>query len=128
MANLLKTGADWLAGQLEDHASEVVEYVRGTAVCSLKAARGSSDFESLDEFGGAVLIRSVDFLVRRSRLDLGEGETEPAVGDLVIVCEGQKTVTYEVTPFGPNQQHFRPSDQNRQMWRIHTQRVIVAGG
>jgi len=128
MANLLKTGAVWLADQLAAHVSETVEIVRGTSACRPAVTRGSTDFEVIDEFGGVVQTRSVDFIVKRTNYDFGDGPVDPAAGDLFVTCEDQETVTYEVTPFGPGQQHFRPSDHAGEIVRVHTQRITVTGG
>ena len=45
MANLLETGASWLANQLKAHASTDVIYVRGIDQVPVKATIGKTEFE-----------------------------------------------------------------------------------
>lgn len=126
MPNLLNNAAEWLAGQIEQHASDSVKYIRGDAFIPWPAARGTTDFDALDEYGGVIQIRAIDFIGPAAKLDFGDGPTEPLIGDTIEVCEPAGTTTYEVTPFGSGRQHFRPAGQFGKQWRIHTQRITIA--
>lgn len=125
MSNMLSNGAAWLAGQMKNHAGTVVTYTRGTAATQLTATIGQTDLDLLVDVGPDIQSRAVDFLVQAAELDLGEGPTEPLPGDTISYCRGHETLTYEVTPIGESEQHFRWSDQFGNLYRIHTQRISV---
>lgn len=51
MANILQAGAMWLAGQLNDHASDPIVYSRASVSLTLNAVLGQTQFESVAVMG-----------------------------------------------------------------------------
>ncbi len=121
MANLLATGATWLASQLKAHASETVQYVRsGETTLSLLATIGQTEFDTEDERGILIKVQSRDFLITTADLDFGEGAVEPQLNDVIKETVGSVVHHYEVLPFGSERQLWRYSDTSRLILRIHT--------
>lgn len=122
MANLLESGAEWLANQLKTHASSDVVYVRGVDQVPVKATIGKTEFEIDDGSGVIVRIQSRDFLIHAADLVLGGTETLPVAGDLIRETQGTNTFVYEVMAPG-NEPHFRYSNPFRKLLRIHSKHV-----
>ena len=122
MANLLETGAAWLADQLKSHASTEVVYLRGDEQVSVQATIGKTEFE-IDDGGGAVVrFESRDYLIHAADLILGGSQSLPLVGDHIHEVQGERTFVYEVlSPVG--QPHYRYSDPFRRLLRVHTKHV-----
>jgi len=124
LANLLQTGAAWLADQLKSHASNEVIYQRAAEQISVQATIGSTEFE-IDEGSGMLQrIQSRDFLIHAADFVLGGEQTLPAVGDRVLETHGELTLIYEVMAPGP-EPHWRYSDPFRKLLRIHTKHVAT---
>lgn len=114
--NVLADANAWLQSQRHTHTTRDVTYQRGAGQLSIKATVGRTKFESERLDGVRVVDESRDFLIRAVDLDFGLGPVEPERGDLVI--EGGKT--YEVLPFGKNDEHWRYSDRDRLTFRVYT--------
>ena len=125
MGDLLDRGAAFLDAQRHQHLSRLVLYRRGTEEKEVQATIGKTEFEQVDDVGGAGLIHRVesrDFLVRASYLDLGDGPILPRAGDQVRETVGTAVFVYEVNAPG-GQPPWRYSDPYRRVLRIHTRHI-----
>lgn len=125
MGDLLEQGAAFLEDQRHRHMSRTVVYQRGTEAKEVLATVGKTEFEQVDDVGGAGLIHrteSRDFLVRTVDLDLGSGPILPRAGDQVRETVGTSVFVYEVNAPG-GQPPFRYSDPYRKALRIHTKHI-----
>lgn len=114
MADLLSSGASWLAGQLKSVAGSTVTYRRGNEEAQVTATVGRSQFEAANQSGVLEQWESRDFLISTADLPFGD----PQRGD-VIIENGTLVVEYEVTsPRGVPEWHY--GDAFRQIVRIHT--------
>ncbi len=111
MANLLKTGSDWLESMREAHCSSPVAYRRGVDSHDLNATYGQTEYEVDDGDGATINTYVVDFLVLASALPFDE----PEIGDQVV-ADGR---VYEVLPVS-GQGCWRWSDRFSKTMRIHT--------
>ena len=127
MGDLLDRGAAFLDAQRHQHLSRPVVYRRGTDEKEVQATIGKTEFEQVDDVGGAGLIHRVesrDFLVRTAELDLGAGPILPRAGDQVRETAGTNVFVYEVNAPG-GQPPFRYSDPYRRVLRIHTKHIAT---
>ncbi len=125
MGDLLDRGAAFLDAQRHQHLSRPVLYRRGTDEKEVQATIGKTEFEQVDDVGGAGLIRRVesrDFLVRTAELDLGAGPILPRAGDQVRETVGTAVFVFEVNAPG-GQPPWRYSDPYRRVLRIHTKHI-----
>ncbi|QQS09496.1 MAG: hypothetical protein IPK69_02415 [Phycisphaerales bacterium] len=125
MGDLLDRGAAFLDAQRHQHLSRPVLYRRGTDEKEVQATIGKTEFEQVDDVGGAGLIHRVesrDFLVRTAELDLGAGPILPRAGDQVRETVGASVFVYEVNAPG-GQPPWRYSDPYRRLLRIHTKHI-----
>ena len=125
MGDLLDRGAAFLDAQRHRHFSRPVLYRRGTDEKEVQATIGKTEFEQVDDVGGAGLIHRVesrDFLVRTGDLDLGAGPILPRAGDQVRETVGTSVFVYEVNAPG-GQPPWRYSDPYRRVLRIHTKHI-----
>jgi hypothetical protein len=122
MADLLQTGAAWLAGQLKAHASQAVTYRRGGFDVSLQATLGRTAFQQTDEHGQITTFHSHDFLVSAADLVIYSKQSLPEPGDQVLQTVGSEVLTFEVLPM-PDGEHYRFCDPFRQQLRIHTKQI-----
>ena len=124
MADLLSKGNDWLNAKTKSHMSHLVTYSRGVASVSLKATDGEDFSEQRDDYGMIVANRSRDFLIAAADLIISGSVVEPDRGDYITATENGKSVVYEVIAPG-SEIHFRYSDPERKMLRIHTKQIGV---
>ena len=125
MGDLLDRGAAFLDAQRHQHLSRPVVYRRGTDEKEVQATIGKTEFEQVDDVGGAGLIHRVesrDFLVRAADLDLGDGPILPQAGDQVRETVGMAAFVYEVNAPG-GQPPWRYSDPYQRVLRIHTKHI-----
>ena len=125
MGDLLDRGAAFLDAQRHQHLSRPVVYRRGTDEKEVQTPIGKTEFEQVDDVGGAGLIHRVesrDFLVRTAELDLGAGPILPRAGDQVRETVGTSVFVYEVNAPG-GQPPWRYSDPYRRVLRIHTKHI-----
>lgn len=116
MANLLKTGANWLAEQMLSHASDCITYTRDAVSIDMQATVGSTAFESDQGDGGFVRFESKDFIFQAKKLVDRIGL--PKDGD--TIHDGQHT--YEVLSLSGSQP-FRYCDRHRTLIRVHTKQI-----
>jgi hypothetical protein len=125
VGDLLDRGAAFLDAQRHQHLSRPVVYRRGTDEKEVQTTIGKTEFEQVDDVGGAGLIHRVesrDFLVRTAELDLGAGPILPRAGDQVRETVGTSVFVYEVNAPG-GQPPWRYSDPYRRVLRIHTKHI-----
>jgi hypothetical protein len=118
MADLLRTGAAWLADQLKRSAGTLCAYKRGNNTAQLTASISRSMFESQGTSGVVETWESRDYLVAVEELPYGE----PRRGDLIIEEIKGVATFYEVTtPRGVPVFHW--ADAFQAVIRIHTKQV-----
>jgi hypothetical protein len=124
MADLLKTGSDWLQQQRKTYASREVTYRRGVNSVLVRATIGRTVFEQ-DDGAGAILRTEVrDYLIDAVDLVLTGQAVLPERGDQIEEIEGTTRFTYEVMPLG-TEPHWRYSDPYRKTLRIHTKHIAT---
>lgn len=125
MANILKTGSDWLGSQLKSKVGTDVTYVRGSHSVPVTATVGSTEFEQVDESGIVERIEARDYLIDTADLVLNSVTVLPARGDHVEETQGGTTYTYEVMTLD-GRPAWRYSDRFRTKLRIHTKQIELA--
>lgn len=118
MADLLRSGAAWLASKLAADASVTVAYRRGAYTAQCPATIGRSTFEAAGQNGVIETFESRDFLVLTSELPYGI----PIRGDQIVEEMDGVARFYEVTaPKGVPVFHY--GDAFESLVRIHTKRI-----
>lgn len=121
MADLLQSGAAWLAGKLGDNAAQTITYARGAATVSLAAALGRSEHQQERADGAIIAVVAEDFIVQPASLVLSGAVATPARGDRITLTIGSATRTYEVMDI-PGVGCFEADPWNSAV-RIHTKRL-----
>lgn len=125
MPDLLKSGSDWLADMIKEHASRPVVYRRGATEVAVQATIGRTLLKLDDGYGGVRMEwTDRDFLLHAADLVLGAVAVLPERGDTVRETVGTKTFIYEVMAPG-KEPAWRWSDVFHKMLRIHTKKVGV---
>ena len=118
MADLLASGASWLADRLAASAGRTVRYVRGQTTVNITATVGQSLFEAAGQNGVMERWESRDFVIKTGSFPLGVPERH----DRVIDTQGGADVTYEVAaPRGVPV--WRYGDGFRATMRIHAKAI-----
>lgn len=118
MADLLRSGAAWLANQLKASAGTPCAYKRGGNTAQFTASISRSTFESQGQGGVIEAWESRDYLAKTDELPYGI----PQRGDLVIEELDGVATFYEVTaPRGVPVFHY--ADAFQTVIRIHTKQV-----
>lgn len=126
MADLLKTGSDWLCEQLKSHGSSAVVYKRGASTVTVQAQRGSSEAERNDTSGLVVEIEQRDYLILAADLVLGGVAVEPQRGDKIEDTDASGvTRVFEVLPLMQGEPCWRWSDSYFKKFRIHAKQIDV---
>ncbi len=123
MADLLKTGSDWLEDMRVAHASRTVAYHRSFDFVEIQATPGETMFE-VDTEHGIERIESRDFLILAADLILLGVETLPQRGDRIKepAGAGGELKVYEVMAPGDGPP-WRYSDNYRKTLRVHTKLI-----
>ena len=117
MADMLSSGAAWLADQFAASASLTVAYKRGNNSSQFVATIGKSMFESSGQNGVTEQWESRDYIVKTADLPYGE----PLRGDMIVEDIGGVSVFYEVAaPRGVPLFHY--GDAFQHLVRVHTKR------
>lgn len=127
MADMLKDGMAWLAGQLKASCSVEVAYTRGYDTVLVQATLGRKLLK-LDDGLGNVRMEwtDLDLIIKADDLILPH-DSEPLTperGDVIFVEAPYDTEIYEVAPYG-NEPCWRWCDPHQTMVRIHAKRVDV---
>ena len=123
---MLRTGQEWLAGQLNSHASRPVVYRRGELGVELTAVIGRSAYQQDDGEGVITRAQVRDFLIDTHSLLLSIIGSLPKPGDRIVEIDDTRTFVFEVMPLGA-EPHFRFSDPYRLKLRIHTKQIETQG-
>ena len=127
MPDLLRTGTDWLAEMLKEHASRPVAYRRGADEVTVQATIGRTLLKLDDGYGGVRMEwTDRDFLIHAADLVLDGEPSLPERGDLIRETQGTRTFVYEVMAPG-KEPPWRWSDVFRKVLRIHTKQIGVEG-
>lgn len=118
MADLLRSGAAWLANQLKASAGTLCAYKRGNNTAQFTASISRSTFEAQGQGGVIEAWESRDYLAKTDELPYGE----PRRGDLIIEELDGVATFYEVSaPRGVPVFHY--ADAFQTVIRIHTKQV-----
>lgn len=121
MADLLSSGAAWLAGQLKTAAGSIVAYSRNGESVDVVATIGRSEFEAANQSGVVERWESRDFLITTADLPFGL----PQRGDEIVESRNGELVTYEVaSPRGVPEWHY--GDAFGSIVRVHA--IATDGG
>ena len=116
----LRTGAAWLANQLQAVASTNVIYRRGSVSHTVAATVGQSVFESADQSGVVEQWQSRDFIIAADDFPYAE----PMRGDRVIeMVNGTATIFEVAAPRGIPL--YRAGDAYHATIRVHGKRVGI---
>jgi hypothetical protein len=118
MANMLKTGAQWLSDMRTAHMAEQLTYKRSNTTVTVMGTPGKTDYEVADESGLKVGSQVTDFLIIAADLILGGVVTTPQHGDQIIFGSS----VYEVLNL-PGDGCWRYSDPYKIALRIHTKQI-----
>lgn len=121
MADLLQTGSAWLRSQRRDHLSHAVTYSRGAVTASVLATVGQTMHETVDSYGIMHEEATRDYLIDVDDL---AAFGEPRRGDRITEELNGNHEVFEVLAPG-SEPHFRYSDPDREVFRIHTKHVEV---
>lgn len=92
MPDLLRTGSDWLADKLKEHASRPVVYRRGAVEVTVQATIGRTLLKLDDGYGGVRMEwTDRDFLIHAADLVLGTATVLPERGDTIRETVGSQT-------------------------------------
>jgi len=122
LADLLKSGAAWLADQRKAQMAHAVTYRRGEQEITVQATVGKTDFSTDDQQGRTLEFESRDYLITAADLAALAGGAEPQEGDEITEDLETGTETYRVMLIS-GAPAFRYSDQSRKTIRIHTKHV-----
>lgn len=118
MADMLASGAAWLADRLAAAAGTNCAYKRGQNTAQITATIGRSMFEAQNQSGVVESWESRDYILRTSELPYGE----PVRGDIIVEDVDGVATFYQVSsPRGVPV--FHHGDAFMKTVRIHTQRV-----
>jgi hypothetical protein len=123
MADLLKSGAAWLAAARRNYMASEVTYARGVFSKVVLATRGKTDVQVVDGDGNVRQMETADFIINTSDLVLGGQAVLPALGDRITVQLGAVAEVFEVLGV-PGMGHYRFCDQQKYSIRVHTKKVI----
>jgi len=123
MADMLRTGQEWLANLLKTYASSTVVYQRGTNQTSVTAIIGRTLMKIEDSYGGVHMQwTDRDFLIPPHELLLAGSQILPERGDTIRETIDGIVYIYEVnTP--RSEPPWRWSDAHRKLLRIHTKQI-----
>lgn len=120
MADMLRTGLDWLAGQMITHASREVIYRRGNLTVTVSASVGQTLMKLGQDGQLWMQWTDRDYLIRTEDLVFNEQQAYPEKGDIIEDTVAGKR--YEVlSPTGESPWRF--SDPQGLLLRIHTKDV-----
>lgn len=122
MADFLKDGMTWLAGQLKQHVSQTATYYRRGIGSNpnVQVTLGESEFPVEASDGLTTEQRSQDFLITAADLTLSAVQIEPEPGDQIEIAG---LGTFEVEAPGGAEPAWRWSDPNHIMLRVHTREI-----
>lgn len=120
MADLLRTGSDFLQDMQKTHVSQLVTYERGAYSVDVYATVATKPRETLDAAGQVVIADQTDFLIHTADLILNSVAVLPARGDTITDQNGDE---WQVLPAVAGEDHWRYSDAYKRRLRIHAKRV-----
>lgn len=125
MAELIKTGSDWLQDKLAAKVATTITIRRGTSTASVSATVGRTRFGQ--EAEGALIesFESRDYMIDTADYDFGGGAVLPARGDEIDETVGGVTYTYGIMA-DQGEPQWRYSDPYRKRLRIHTKLIQEA--
>lgn len=118
MANLLRSGTEWLGSVFGTHVSETLEYRRANGpVATLRLTPGATDAENVQDASITLMERNHDYLTTVADFEAAFGVGErPRLGDEIL--HGERVM--RVSPIGSSP-CWRYCDTHANRLRIHTQ-------
>lgn len=123
MAELLKTGIDYLHDQLKAYNSVTVTYRRAAATVSVSAVIGRTLFDNADEFN-VVREKTRDYIILQADLILSGAAVKPVKADEIDETRGGVVYTYAVLEDGDSPP-YEDADDYHKAFRIHTKLIAV---
>jgi hypothetical protein len=125
MADLLEAGQQWLAEQLQEHASHSVVYHRGADSIAVQATIGRTLLKLNDSYGGVRMQwTDRDFLIQAADLVLNGSTLTPERGDRITETVGLNMSVFEVMAYG-GEPPWRYSDPFGKLLRIHAKFIGI---
>lgn len=118
MSDMLRAGAAWLAGQLQNNAGTSVTVSRGAITATVVATIGRSVFEASEGGGVVESWESRDFLLPTADLPFGEPQRHDRITETI---NGDPRVYEVASPRGVPLFHY--ADAFQEIVRIHTKRI-----
>ena len=116
---MIDAGLQWLNEQREAFITLPITYTRGAnSITNLKATRGQSVYNRIDQHGFSVRTVAIDWLVSAEELILGGEVTVQQKGDTI----NDGTNTYEVIPL-PGDGAWKWSGPSYYTIRIHSKQI-----
>jgi hypothetical protein len=124
MANLLKTGAQWLADRRRESASVPVTIRRGGQVTTDVPVQIGRSQDLRDDGQGVVVNEETrDFKIAAADYKINGVVVTPAEGDVITDVSSGVSVQYTVLPT-VGEEAVRWADPFGVSWRIHTKRKL----
>jgi hypothetical protein len=123
MADMLRTGQEWLANQLRTHASSPIVYLRGSDQVAVTAIIGRTLMKIEDGYGGVHMQwTDRDFFIAPTELVIAGSQVLPERGDSIHESLNGNVYIYEVIAPG-SEPPWRWSDPHQTLLRIHTKQI-----
>jgi len=121
MSTPLSRALGVMSSRLRAIAGVTVTYSRGSDSVDVLAIAGTSTEGVVLGDGTQVRARVSDWIVEASALELSGQQVDPMRGDTIVVTEGERINTYEVTDVAG--QPCARLAEGGETWRIHTQLI-----
>lgn len=119
MANILKTGSQWLHSKRKAYESESGTYSRAASTATILFTKRKTDFQIVDgDSQIPVEGRLDDFVIHAADLIIGGSVVKPQRGDKITLGG----IVYEVLNDSEGK-CWRYEDQYNEELRIHTKRI-----
>lgn len=121
MQDMIAVGEAWFETKRREHLAVNVEYRPVTGLSrTVRATAVIGRWESMDSSGQVFRTETRDWLIHRDDL-----QQDPKKGDRIASTEYGTEVLYEVMVPNGAQHHWRWSDRNQSIRRVHT--MVVSG-
>lgn len=127
MSDFLRSGMEWLAGQLESNCSDNVTYTQGSVSVSVPATYGKKLLQLGAKYDSRLVYSDGDFLINAATIKAafaakGATFTSPNRGDLIAATFPDGTTQNHEVSGPPGEPHFQLDPQHLR-YRVHTKKV-----